>query len=43
MAGKKLAEHHAYIKCRLEQAECTIKAGGDSMAVMILELPYILE
>lgn len=38
---RKLAEHHAYIKCRLEQAESTIKAGGDSMTVIILELPYI--
>jgi len=37
----KLAERHSYIKCRIEQAECVIKAGGESMAVMVMELPYI--
>jgi nucleoside-diphosphate-sugar epimerase len=38
---KQLAEHHPYIKCRVEQAQRAIAAGGDTMAVMILELPYI--
>ena len=38
---KKLAERHPYIRCRVEQAERTIAAGGDEMDVMILELPYI--
>ncbi len=37
----KLRERHPYIKCRVEQAEAAIAAGGDAMAVMILELPYI--
>jgi len=36
-----LAEHHPYIKCRVEQAERCINIGGDDMDVMILELPYI--
>jgi len=38
---KDLSKHHPYIRCRLEQAEQAIAAGGDKMAVMILELPYI--
>lgn len=38
---KRLAERHPYIKCRVEQAQRAIAAGGDTMAVMILELPYI--
>lgn len=38
---KKLGERHAYIRCRLEQAERVIAEGKDSMAVMVLELPYI--
>ncbi|MDD5622682.1 MAG: NAD(P)H-binding protein [Actinomycetota bacterium] len=38
---KQLSKHHPYIKCRVEQAERAIAAGGDKMAVMILELPYI--
>lgn len=38
---KKLAEHHPYIKCRIEQADSVIKAGGDKMDVMVLELGYI--
>lgn len=38
---KKLAERHPYIRCRVEQASACLSAGGDSMAVMILELPYI--
>lgn len=37
----KLSERHPYIKCRKEQAKSATAAGGDSMAVMILELPYI--
>jgi hypothetical protein len=37
----KLPERHPYIKCRIEQAQSAIAAGGDSMAVMVLELPYI--
>ncbi len=38
---KELKKHHPYIKCRVEQAERAIAAGGGEMAVMILELPYI--
>ena len=38
---KNLAEHHPYIKCRIEQAESVIEAGGDDMDVMVLELGYI--
>mgnify|MGYP000150346321 CR=1 FL=1 len=38
---KQLAERHPYIKCRVEQAQRTIAAGGETMDVMILELPYI--
>lgn len=38
---KHLSARHPYIKCRIEQAEKAITAGGDGMAVMILELPYI--
>jgi dihydroflavonol-4-reductase len=38
---KELSKHHPYIRCRVEQAERAIAAGGDKMAVIILELPYI--
>ena len=38
---KKLAERHSYIKCRIEQAASVIEAGGETMAVMVMELPYI--
>ncbi|MDD3777489.1 MAG: NAD(P)H-binding protein [Actinomycetota bacterium] len=38
---KKLSTRHPYIRCRVEQAEKTIAAGKDQMAVVILELPYI--
>ena len=38
---KELSKHHPYIRCRVEQAERAIDAGGDKMAVMLLELPYI--
>jgi dihydroflavonol-4-reductase len=38
---KKLAERHSYIKCRVEQAASVIEAGGKTMAVMVMELPYI--
>lgn len=37
----KLAEHHPYVKCRVEQAEQVISEGKDTMDVMVLELPYI--
>ena len=36
-----LAKHNPYIKSRVMQADEAIKIGGDAMAVMILELPYI--
>lgn len=36
-----LAKHHPYVRSRVEQAEEAIAAGGEEMAVMILELPYI--
>ncbi|UYP47440.1 hypothetical protein NEF87_003725 [Candidatus Lokiarchaeum ossiferum] len=38
---KKLAIHHPYIQCRIEQAEYAIEAGGEQIDTMILELPYI--
>ncbi len=38
---KKLAERHSYIKCRVEQAASVIEAGGKTMEVMVMELPYI--
>jgi len=38
---KKLASHHPYIKVRVEQAISVIEAGGETMDVVILELPYI--
>ncbi len=38
---KQLSDRHPYIKCRVEQARRAIASGGDTMAVMILELPYI--
>lgn len=37
----KLPERHPYIKCRIEQAEAAVAAGGNGMSVIILELPYI--
>ncbi len=37
----KLSKHHPYIRCRVEQAREAIAAGGDGMAVSVLELPYI--
>lgn len=39
--GKRLAEHHPYVRCRLEQAERAMAEGGGRMAVSVLELPYI--
>ena len=33
----KLKEHHPYIRSRVEQEETAIAAGGEEMAVMILE------
>lgn len=38
---KKMSVHHPYIRCRVEQAQKTIYAGKDEMAVVTLELPYI--
>ena len=37
----KLAEHHPYIRSRVEQAKTAIAAGQDKMSISILELPYI--
>ncbi len=37
----RLAEHHPYIRCRLEQEDAAIAAGGDAMVVCVLELPFI--
>src|SRR4030065_269872 len=39
---KELSKHHPYIRCRIEQAERAIAAGGGKMAVILLELPYIV-
>ncbi len=36
-----LALRHPYIRCRNEQADGAMREGGDSMATMTLELPYI--
>ena len=38
---KKLAQKHPYIRCRAEQEQALINAGGDGMDVCVLELPYI--
>lgn len=38
---KNLTERHPYIKCRVEQADAVIEAGGNDMDVCVLELPYI--
>ncbi len=38
---KQLAGHHPYIRCRVEQAERAVREGGGTMAVSVLELPYI--
>lgn len=38
---QRLAAHHPYIRCRIEQAERVIREGGGKMDVMVLELPYI--
>ncbi|MFX0107500.1 MAG: NAD-dependent epimerase/dehydratase family protein [Candidatus Hodarchaeota archaeon] len=38
---KKLAERHSYIRCRVEQSDSVIRTGGEEMAVMVMELPYI--
>lgn len=38
---RQLSQRHAYVKCRVEQAERVIKEGGNNMDVMVLELPYI--
>lgn len=38
---KKLAQNHAYVRCRVEQAQAAIEAGGATMRVSVLELPYI--
>jgi nucleoside-diphosphate-sugar epimerase len=36
----KLAAHHPYIRCRVEQAEAVL-SQSDGMTVCVLELPYI--
>lgn len=38
---KELSKHHPYIRCRVEQSERAVSAGGSKMSVIILELPYI--
>lgn len=38
---KQLAAHHPYIRCRVEQAERVFREGRDTMAVSVLELPYV--
>jgi nucleoside-diphosphate-sugar epimerase len=37
----RLGQVHPYIRSRLDQEEQTIAAGGNELAVMVLELPYI--
>jgi len=36
-----LADHHPYIRCRVEQAKRVIAEGNNSVIVTVLELPYI--
>jgi dihydroflavonol-4-reductase len=36
-----LSRHHPYIRSRVEQTRAAIEAGGDELAVSVLELPYI--
>jgi dihydroflavonol-4-reductase len=36
-----LAKHHPYIRSRVEHESVVIKAAGDQLDVMILQLPYI--
>jgi len=36
-----LATHHPYIRSRQDQAQAAFEAGGDSLSVCVLELPYI--
>lgn len=36
-----LAEHHPYIKCRIEQAEACLKLADSMVEIKILELPYV--
>jgi len=38
---RKLAEHHSYIKARVEQEARVIQEGQGKMDVMVLQLPYI--
>lgn len=38
---RSLADHHAYIKARIEQTESVMALGSPSFSVMVLELPYI--
>ncbi|WP_406069528.1 NAD-dependent epimerase/dehydratase family protein [Micromonospora sp. NBC_01638] len=37
----RLAEHHTYIRCRLEQAQEGRSAAGPELPVAVLELPFI--
>lgn len=36
-----LTRHHPYIRSRVEQTRAAQEAGGDALAVITLELPYI--
>ena len=36
-----LTEHHPYIRSRVEQTRAAVEAGGNELAVITLELPYI--
>jgi len=36
-----LTRHHPYIRSRVEQSLAALEAGGEEIAVMTLELPYI--
>ena len=36
-----LTRHHPYIRSRVEQTRAAVEAGGNEMAVITLELPYI--
>lgn len=36
-----LARRHVYVRARVEQAAAAVRAGGDSMRVCVLEIPYV--
>ncbi|MDO5676704.1 MAG: NAD(P)H-binding protein [Propionibacteriaceae bacterium] len=39
--GARMAERHAYVRARRDQADQAISIGAGSMAVSVLEIPYV--